>query len=144
MLHRACLCAAAVLAALASGAAAREYVVDARHPQAADENPGAPDRPLKTVGKAAQLAKPGDTVLVRPGVYREAVRLRQSGTAEAPITFAADPPGRAIITGADVVTGWQKVEDVEPIYRVPSPSRYASSVRSRSRSSRHVPPARML
>ena len=77
------LCAAAVLAALASGAAAREYVVDVQHPQAADENPATPDRPLKTVGKAALLAKPGDTVLVRPGVYREAVRLRQSGTAEA-------------------------------------------------------------
>lgn len=121
MLRWACLCAAAVLAALASGAAAREYVVDVQHPQAADENPGSPDRPLKTVGKAAQLVKPGDTVLVRPGVYRESVRLRQSGTAEAPIAFAADPPGQAIITGADVVTGWQKVEGAEPIYRVAWP-----------------------
>ena len=36
---------------------------------------------------AAEAARPGDTVLVRPGVYREEVRIPRGGTAQAPIVF---------------------------------------------------------
>src|SRR5436190_11697476 len=98
-------------------AVAREYVVDAGSAVASDENPGTPDRPLKTIGRAAQQARPGDTVRVRAGTYREAVHLRQSGRPGAPITFAADPPGQAIVTGAEVITGWRREPGTEPIYR---------------------------
>jgi hypothetical protein len=52
-----------------------------------------PQGSLKTIQAAADVAVPGDTVLIRPGVYRESVRFNRSGTADQPITFL----------GADVV-----------------------------------------
>ena len=53
----------------------------------------------------------GDTAIVGPGLYREMVLVRNSGTAEARIRFIADsagrytgdPPGIVMITGADPV-----------------------------------------
>jgi hypothetical protein len=92
---------------------------------AADEGPGTADRPLKTIARAAQLAGPGDIVTVRPGVYREAVRLRRSGTAEAPIVFAGDPAGGVVVTGADLITNWKKVEGDACIYAAPWPHVFA-------------------
>ena len=109
----------------ASSATAREYVVDGQAAQASDENPGSADRPLKTIGKAAALVMPGDCVTVRPGVYRESVHLKRSGTAEAPIVFQAEKLGPVVVSGADVVTGWTKVEDDPAIYRVAWPHVFA-------------------
>ncbi|MGD8501034.1 MAG: DUF1565 domain-containing protein, partial [Phycisphaerales bacterium] len=40
-----------------------------------DENPGSEAEPLRTIQRAASLARAGDTILVRGGVYREAVAL---------------------------------------------------------------------
>lgn len=45
----------------------------------------------QTIQAAANAATPGTTVVVRPGTYREAVTIKNSGTASAPITFRADP-----------------------------------------------------
>ena len=109
----------------ASGADAREYVVDGQSAQASDENPGAADRPLKTIGKAAALAMPGDGVTVRPGIYRESVHLKRSGTTEAPIVFQAEKLGPVVVSGADIITGWTKVEDDPPIYRIAWPHVFA-------------------
>jgi hypothetical protein len=41
-----------------------------------DENPGSEARPLRTIQKAADTVRAGDTILVRGGLYREAVVLR--------------------------------------------------------------------
>jgi parallel beta-helix repeat protein len=71
---------------------------------------GSPDRPFPTVQAAADRAGPGDTVLVGPGVYRERIDLRRSGTAEAPITLASAEPLGAVLCGSDVTTGWRRVE----------------------------------
>ncbi|MBN2583252.1 MAG: right-handed parallel beta-helix repeat-containing protein [Planctomycetes bacterium] len=87
---------------------ATEYVVDQSHPKADDANPGSAAAPLRTVGKGVAMAQPGDTVLVKPGLYREAVTLKTSGTAEKRITLKAAPGGRAIISGADEIKGWRK------------------------------------
>jgi hypothetical protein len=95
------------------------FIVAQGHPQAGDDNPGTPERPLKTIAKAAGLVQPGDTVLVRAGVYRECIPFQKSGTAEAPISFVAEPMGSAVVTGADPITGWEKVPGDAPIYRVP-------------------------
>lgn len=97
---------------------AAEYVVDTQHPKASDENPGTAESPLKTIGKAARMVRAGDTIIVKSGVYREAVRLEHSGTPGAPVTFVADPPGSVVITGADVVTGWKRMPGEEPVYQV--------------------------
>ncbi len=51
-------------------------------------------------------AEPGARIVLAPGVYRESVVVRCSGTAEAPIVIEAESPGTVVITGAEVVTGW--------------------------------------
>ncbi len=95
---------------------AATYVVS---PLGSDTNPGTVARPFQTIAKAADVARAGDKVVVRPGTYREEVHLRQSGTPTAPIQFIADPPGSALVTGADVVTSWTRVLGDAPIYSIP-------------------------
>ncbi len=99
-----------LLALLPSPAWATTYYVDANNPSARDTNPGTQAQPWKTIGKATGLLKPGDTVLVKAGVYRELVILSKSGTATQPITIAAFPgdEGKAIINAAQTVTRWRK------------------------------------
>jgi hypothetical protein len=62
-------------------------------------------RPLRTIGKAASIAKPGDLISLRAGVYRESIQPMASGTAENPIVFRAYPGESVTISGADVVSG---------------------------------------
>lgn len=66
-----------------------------------DGNPGTdPGAPLLTVQHAADLALPGDLILIQPGVYRETVDVPTSGTAAQPIVFRGSGPG-AVLDGAD-------------------------------------------
>lgn len=44
---------------------------------------------FRTINKAASLVKPGDTVYVQGGTYKETIRLRQPGTDLHPIKFVA-------------------------------------------------------
>ena len=66
------------------------------------------DRQFRTVGEAAQVVGPGDTVLIHTGVYRESVTVSASGTAARPIRFEAAPAANVVVTGADRLTGWRK------------------------------------
>jgi fibronectin type 3 domain-containing protein/regulation of enolase protein 1 (concanavalin A-like superfamily) len=77
-------------------------------PTGSDSNFGDLARPLRTIQEAANRAAPGDTVLVRAGVYREAVTVPRSGTASAPITFKPYNNEVVTVSGADPVTGWAK------------------------------------
>ena len=72
-----------------------------------------------TISQATERAGAGDTVVVRPGVYRESIRLRQSGTPDAPIRFVAEKPGTVVLTGADVVSHFKHVDGAEPIFAIP-------------------------
>ena len=77
-------------------------------PTGSDTGAGNAASPFKTISQAAKLAGAGDTVLIKPGVYRESVWLKNSGTGEKPIVFKAETPGTVVIDGADVVSGWTK------------------------------------
>ncbi|MDR3706825.1 MAG: right-handed parallel beta-helix repeat-containing protein [Capsulimonadaceae bacterium] len=99
-----------------TSAATVYYVSASVSPGAA--HTGAASDPFPTIAQAAKLVGPGDTVIVKPGIYRETVKLRASGTLIAPITFEAQPEGKAILTGADVVTGWKRVDGDAPIYSI--------------------------
>lgn len=88
-------------------------------PQGADSNPGTPEAPFRTLQKAVQVLKPGDTCYLRAGVYRETVVPIRSGTAEAPIVFRAYPGEKPVISGADPVTGWTLHKG--KIYKAPMP-----------------------
>jgi parallel beta-helix repeat protein len=64
-----------------------------------DTGGGSQAVPYCTIGAAAKVAVAGQTVQVAAGSYAEDVRPARSGTASAPITFAASPTGAAVVTG---------------------------------------------
>ena len=66
-----------------------------------DENRGTIDSPFKTIQKASDLSKPGDTILVQPGIYRERVSPPVGGTSPfLSITYKSIVPQGAIIRGS--------------------------------------------
>jgi hypothetical protein len=76
-----------------------------------DTNTGAKDAPVRTIQRAADLAQPGDVVTVHEGVYRERVNPPRGGVAdERRIIYQAAPGEKVVITGSEVVKGWEKVE----------------------------------
>jgi len=107
--------AALVLAAAPSAGADRNIYVspegdDAWSGLLDSPNAALTDGPLRTLGRAGELARPGDTCLVREGVYRETLRPSRSGKAGAEIVFRSYPRETPVITGADPVTGWRRGE----------------------------------
>lgn len=117
MLHKLFVLLALLCLSLPSNAAT--FVVDGSNAAADDANAGTAAKPFKTIARAAQIAQAGDTIIVKAGLYRESVPLRKSGTEKAPISFVANPAGKVILSGADVVTGWTRVPGDAPIYRIP-------------------------
>jgi hypothetical protein len=68
-------------------------------PDGSDSNPGTFYLPWKTIGKAAQMVRPGDTVYIRGGIYIEAPRFTISGTETKPIKILAYPGETAVVDG---------------------------------------------
>lgn len=54
-----------------------------------DDNAGFEESPWLTIQKAADSMRPGDTVYVRKGLYKESVTIKRSGKEGKRITFAA-------------------------------------------------------
>jgi len=93
-----------------------------------NSNPGTASAPLQTIGAGAALAETnnqnsiGSKVIINPGDYREAVTLNWTpNTTTLPITFQAAIPGTAIVSGADVWTGWTPYSGNSSIYTNPWP-----------------------
>lgn len=87
-------------------AVAAAYYVNNQAPGASDLNPGTQTSPWLTIQHAADMVTAGDTVIVKPGVYFESVKLSRTGTATAPIIFKGEPG--AILDGSnagDYVSG---------------------------------------
>ncbi len=104
------ICAFLALGALLCGpnAGAATYVVAT---DGDDANPGTLDQPLRTIQAAAARMQPGDVCEIRGGVYRETVRPAHSGRPDAPLVFRAYAEERAVVSGADLVSGWEPAED---------------------------------
>jgi polygalacturonase len=58
--------------------------------------------PLATLAKACALAQPGETIVLRGGVYRETLAPRHDG-----VTVRA----KVTISGANLIEGWQREAD---------------------------------
>jgi DNA-binding winged helix-turn-helix (wHTH) protein len=70
-------------------------------PGGRDSNTGASaEHALRTIQRAADMARPGDVVLIHPGIYRQSVHVRRSGTWIQPIAFRGAGPD-VILDGAD-------------------------------------------
>lgn len=89
---------AAVRPAGPTGLATRYYV----SPDGSDRNPGTSVSPFGTIQRAADVVRPGDTVIVRPGLYsggERIVSLERGGALEAWITFRSEREWGAILDG---------------------------------------------
>lgn len=103
--------AASLLAVALLPLPAADWHVD--QAKGADTNPGSADSPLKTVQAAVDKLKPGDTVLIGNGVYRETVSVTVLGTAAEPIAIKAAEGAKPVLSGADEITGWQACTSAE-------------------------------
>jgi parallel beta-helix repeat protein len=96
----------------------RTYVVNRQHRAASDRSVGTERRPFKTIDRAAQLAQPGDTVLVYPGLYRERVCPARGGAPDRPIVYRAAERGAALISGSAEYAGpWIALHGEPGVFR---------------------------
>jgi parallel beta-helix repeat protein len=101
----------ALLTALSASAPAAVFHVAIHGKDTAD---GSSNAPWRTIQRAADSLKPGDITLVGEGTYRERVDLKNGGTAGAPVTIAAAPGARVVVSGADLLgDGWTKIDGIE-------------------------------
>ena len=102
-------------------------------PDGDDGNPGSEAKPFATVGRAQdtvrQLKNQGAlqeavSVFLRGGSYRVSEPIRftaqDSGTAAAPITYAAYPGEKPVISGGIGIAGWQK--EAGPLWHAEVPA----------------------
>jgi hypothetical protein len=66
-----------------------------------DQADGSAERPFRSISRAAELAHPGDTVLIRGGEYRETLEVPVSGSPKRPITFRGAPGEKVIFIGGE-------------------------------------------
>ena len=74
-----------------------------------DNANGTLNAPFKTISHAAKIAKAGDTVKVRGGVYREYIDPENGGEKDRPIIYEGYEGERPVIKGSEVVTDWEHV-----------------------------------
>jgi hypothetical protein len=98
--------------------------VSQRDSRAADANAGSETAPLRSIGEAARRAMAnrrqsiGTRVIIHPGIYRERVTLRdaRADPAAPPIVFEGTKSEAVVVSGAEVLTGWQRAVDAD-VYR---------------------------
>ncbi|MDO4460518.1 MAG: right-handed parallel beta-helix repeat-containing protein [Clostridia bacterium] len=83
------------------------YYVDIKAALGGD---GSEKYPFRSIQQAADIALPGDVVTVLPGIYREHVYPVHAGEEGKPIVYCSAEPLKAVITGAESVKNWVKLE----------------------------------
>lgn len=89
----------APLPAVSAGLSPVRYYVD---PNGSDTSAGTVLAPFRTLQRAARAAEPGDTVLVRPGIYHGSERIvsiEKSGAPGRWITFISERRWEAVLDG---------------------------------------------
>lgn len=78
----------------------------------------------RTIGAALANARAGDRIVIHGGVYREELTVERSGLADAPISMEAAEGEYVVLTGADHLTNWTKLENDERVYRTHWPHKF--------------------
>lgn len=81
---------------------------------------GSEEHPYSKIGDAAKKARPGDEIIVAPGVYREYVDPCVSGKKGKRIVFRSAVKNAAVITGAEIMKSWKKYEGSVWMLRIPN------------------------
>ena len=68
-------------------------------PHGTDDARGTHQNPLRTISAAADRAMPGDTILVRAGIYRERVAPPRGGMPGKPIIYRGEKLGSVVLKG---------------------------------------------
>src|SRR4051812_31353443 len=90
----------------------RTYHVDGSSPRSDDRGPGSPERPFRSIGKAAEVLQPGERVVIAAGTYRECIRPARGGSGpEKMISYEAAPGAVVIVKGSNVLRDWQPDTD---------------------------------
>ncbi len=63
---------------------------------------------LKTIQAGVGRLRPGDTLLLRGGVYRETVAFPRSGEPGRPLVVKAYQGEKVVVSGCDPITGWTR------------------------------------
>ncbi|MEY4245082.1 MAG: hypothetical protein RLZZ245_2667 [Verrucomicrobiota bacterium] len=74
-------------------------------PVGKDSADGTAQAPFQSIARGLNAAKPGDTILLHGGVYRETITPSQSGRSGAPVTLRNAPGATPVISACDPVTG---------------------------------------
>ena len=95
------------LGSVPAAALAGEFHVSAKANTPGD---GSASKPFQTISAAADVAQPGDTIVVHEGVYRERVTPPRGGTSDAErIVYRAAEGEKAVVKGSEIVRGWERV-----------------------------------
>ncbi len=78
---------------------ATTYYVDQNHKFADNGNPGTKDLPWATIHRANVKVGPGDTVIVKAGIYHDWICPETNGRPDAWIVYKSEPPQKAILDG---------------------------------------------
>lgn len=71
---------------------------------------GSKEMPFRHINDAAKVARPGDDVLVAPGIYREYVDPVNAGMEGLRIVYRSQEPLGAVITGAEEMKDWKQYQ----------------------------------
>ena len=76
-----------------------------------DTNTGTKEKPFLTIQAAANIAQPGNTIIVQEGVYRERVNPLFGGFSdERRIVYQAAPGENVVIKGSELIKNWKRLE----------------------------------
>jgi len=74
-----------------------------------DNNTGSATRPFRTINHAAQLARPGDVIIVHAGTYREWINPKHGGfNNRTRIIYRAAHNEKVKIKGSEIISGWRR------------------------------------
>lgn len=103
----ACLAVGLVPSWCSEALAERSSIIHVSPARGNDSNPGTAAAPLANISAAVAIVRPGDTILLAPGLYKlqskknYGVAIRTNGTPEAPIILRGDG-GEAILDCSDL------------------------------------------